>query len=62
MSDEILLSRWDVWALVELGEGEHSVEEVRARAASMRRSWWNRLYYRLKHDPLFLFRPFSSWK
>ena len=56
------LDRWEVWALVELGEGEHSVEEVRARAVSMKRSWWTRLYYLFKHDPLLIFRPFSLWK
>ena len=54
------LDRWEIWALVELGEGEHSVEVVEAKVARMRRSWWTRLYYRAKHDPWFLFRSFGQ--
>ena len=55
------LDRWDVWALVELGEGDYSVDEVRAKAARMRRNWWTRCFYRFKHDPLAIFRPLDYW-
>ena len=55
------LDRWEDWALVEMGEGEHSMEEVRARAASMRHSWWARLYYRVKHNDPRAWLPWT-WK